>query len=279
MRFVVCLLAVLTFGVAASQQPAPRPAVGAETEKKKPTADPKRTGSKQQSASERPLIIQLLPTAKTREDTDREAQEREEKATDQRISRWSTGTNVLLTVMLVIANGGLWWYTKKSANAAKQSADAATASARAILFLAPKGITHQLVRPANFPPTPDNRTVVYVLHNFGASLGIIETMGVEAKILEDVPSREQLDALERKQVVGAWVVDGKSETRAYNYEIFISDADLARITSGNARFFFFGTVNYSDVFGSAHTTGFAFEFVPPNNFKTVGKPNELNYRA
>jgi len=204
-------------------------------------------------------------------------------------------------VALAISTIGLWWTSlalwetaagqaadmkasivaaQQSAEAAKKSAEVAAASVRAILFVLPRALAETINRPAGILATTENRTFTYSLQNFGKLSATVQTINIEVKARMSIPTRAEVDGVIRSPIVGPMIIPGDGAVRAYAKECFLSDADVTDSKAGKIRLFAYGTLNYSDLLGQMHTTGFAFEWkATGDGFMTVGEPNELNYHT
>ena len=202
-------------------------------------------------------------------------------------------------VVLAISTIGLWWTSlalwetaegqaagmktsiaavQRSAEAAKKSAEVAAASVRAILFVLPRALSETINRPAAIPATTENRTFTYSLQNFGKLSATVQTINIAVKARASIPTRAEVDGVIRSPVVGPMIIPGDGAVRAYAKEFFLSDVDVADSKAEKIRLFAYGTLDYSDLLGQMHTTGFAFEWkATGDGFVTVGEPNELNY--
>jgi len=203
--------------------------------------------------------------------------------------------------VLAISTIGLWWTSlamwetaegqaaaikasigaaQQSAEAAKKSAEVAAASVRAILFVLPRALAATINRPAGILATTENMTFTYSLQNFGKLSATVQTINIEVEPRTSIPTRAEVDGVIRSPVAGPMIIPGDGTVRAYAKEFFLSDADVADSKAGKIRLFAYGTIDYSDLLGQMHTTGFAFEWkATGDGFMAVGEPNELNYHT
>src|SRR5689334_6935285 len=133
MRTLVLIL-LFASQVAQSQQPVPTPVVDAQVKQKEATANQQRAARDKRGTKEQPLVIDIFPAKKTAEDADRETQDRNDKAQNERVARIGIWANIILSILLVVANGALFIYTAKAANAARDAANYAGKSATPLLM-------------------------------------------------------------------------------------------------------------------------------------------------
>lgn len=106
MRALLAVLVLLITGTAAfSQQP----------EQFQPIQQ--QTITEQCGAERAPLVIKLLPTAKTHQEAAQEARDRKQKAKQDRISLLFTGMLTLFTALLFASTVALWRTTAKTTKA------------------------------------------------------------------------------------------------------------------------------------------------------------------
>jgi hypothetical protein len=119
---------VVIFGTAQSQEPAPGPSKGAKGSKSQAAKSKQKATQDQRGTANAPLVVNILPTKKSEAEAAQETKDREDKASDTRFAFWFNFLLVSFNGILAVSTVLLWIVTGRAANAAKKSADIATAA-------------------------------------------------------------------------------------------------------------------------------------------------------
>lgn len=173
-----------------------------------------------------------------------------------------------------------------SADAAKQSADAAALNAgiipkmeRAFVFfdsaesndLGSALISNML----SAIPTPQQSIIkiTYGFKNHGRTPAIVTTVNVEARYFETgSPER-----LERDPLPMPLIVSGEDGPPDGEYGCAITGGEFRKAKAGEGRIFFWARLVYRDVFDTPHETGICAHWDFRESRFVVSKSNELNY--
>lgn len=131
---LVCLVAAPAY----SNQPSPAPSKNSENQKTHPAATEEKSAYNPAGTDKPPLVVKSLEAKKTRERTEQERPERDEKAANERsLIAWTIVLACATIVLALLAGGQIylfWWQlriisesladTKVAADAARKSADA-----------------------------------------------------------------------------------------------------------------------------------------------------------
>jgi hypothetical protein len=233
--------------------------------------------SASQSEARAPLIIEVEPSAR---EVERAAQQ--EAAHGKILGLQPDGWVAIFTLSLTVSTILLWLDTRKSANAALKAAnvaeDALTVLERPFLFLtidSARGAYDPAVLAANGKTQPG---VWYKWHNFGRTPAILRTGRYELTALpiEPVSMFFTEDDKTGETIVGADKSSEPEEVRVYVPGI--TSADQASIQARTLTLYFWGEVEYADVFGYLHTTGFGVCWVDKERFWTSFGGDAFNYR-
>jgi hypothetical protein len=96
-----------------SQKPTPRPLITGKQEDEKATNSNQKTKQNPRGTEEKPFIIKILPTVKSKAEADYETRERYEKSTNEWWLMCSAVWLAIVTTFLAVFTGFLWWFTLK----------------------------------------------------------------------------------------------------------------------------------------------------------------------
>jgi len=162
--------------------------------------------------------------------------------------------------------------TTVAANAARDSANAAIAAERARF--------HVVIEETNFdwvirvvetnysPPIDDDAAIEspagvnYRFRNYGKTPGIIKEISMGMSVAPDDPIDPVytvlLSPIKEHMIAGG---EGQTSQKSYLMYRALSMKEARAIRSNEARLWFFGRIDYDDVFGSKHTHRFYFRSV------------------
>lgn len=287
---VICLASLVsTWSGYAQSQPGPAPTKAGDDKKGQATQDAEKPAAEERGTEKVPLVVNVLPAVKTQAEATQEAQDREEKTTNERLTVRFNYLLVLFNGLLAFFTIGLWWYTRKAAVAATVSANAATVSANAARdsadaaikanapFLHPRASRFNLYPVAAGATMPHLPAIWLNFENIGKTPAILRRMGIRFLLIENdradqlPPPLADIPSVERNLVIAAQGVGGG---RHWEREARISPDDIARLQAeapqpGLLRIYLAGYAVYDDVFGMRHTRRFLLKVRQENNFQAI----------
>ena len=234
--------------------------------------------AEQQGGEQSPLAVKILPSQDAEAKAAKEEQQREEKAIqDKRVADatvWLAG----VTTALAIFTGGLWYATyrlaqdarrtadrqatetQKSIGIAKQSADAAVATAKSYIKS-----ERAFVKISHFPPGiiffSARRSAVQVkVENFGRTPARVTDVVLTFKAYpntSDLPTEPDYTGA-RPVLSQAFLVTGDWFKIPRNTPF--DEADNNEFKNGGQRLVVLGYVDYIDQFGQRHRAGYGREY-------------------
>jgi hypothetical protein len=212
----------------------------------------------------------------------------EEKAADkskqsspvERLWNWTTNDAVafytlvlcFFTGTLAISTIGLYQGTKDAAVSARIAAEHIPRVERAYLFLSIE-LKHKQTANA-IPDTGDIVEVQFAFKNHGKTPAILTKIEAEVRTVTTLPTELRERAIE----MPPGLVIGSGETTPYfpARNLIVPD-DLARIRRRERTILFVGAVEYLDIFGKPHKTGFCLDRDPVGSGFGPSPTTILNY--
>lgn len=254
---VICLLCIAASALAQSGPLALTPAAGAEVKGQESATIPKPTANYRQGTKESPLIVEVLPSKKTDEDTARITKDSEDRAQNERVTRFGVWASVILSFLLVIANGALFVYTRKAANAAKDSADAAKQTALTIRDTAERQLRAYVSVETYVPTDVDKRRMDGKYGLLVKNRGQTPAHKVRSWMAYTVREFPLAGPLTSNMESGSVAILAPAEEQVIiNDWPRVSEEDIAAVVAGSKAAYIFGEVLYEDVFGTARHTRF-----------------------
>ncbi len=175
---------------------------------------------------------------------------------------------MFFTGLLVFFNILLWLSTKKSANAAKKSADVLAASERAVL--------HIIVCESNIRELSEKYFIKYEIRNYGKTPAIVKEIShclTWAKTLPDIPVYTPIKFVLREQMISA--NDSAEGITCESSESFVKSVEA--FNRGESSAWFYGCVAYDDIFGNRHEHRFVWRYdISTKGFRPDYKENKYN---
>jgi hypothetical protein len=159
------------------------------------------------------------------------------------------------TCVLAIGTLFLWDATKKSADAAKASAEHIPRVERTYVFL-----WHELkyrITPNAIPDTGDILEVQFALRNQGKTPAILRQINVDIRVMERYPTDFRQIA---SDMPPGLVLSADETTPFFPRRQLIPPDQWNSIRRRSQVLLFLGVVHYRDVFGEPHETGFCLEW-------------------
>ena len=264
----------------------------------------------QRGTEQIPLVVKVLPSQPSEEQTKKEDAEKHEKSEidrklafeTQRIADY-TDRLALFTVFLfcvAVSQAGLFvwqlFYMRRGMDDAKLAAEAAKAAAEATKLQASAIISAQ--RPYVFLKVQENgikfnlngtfeygtERFKFELRNYGRTPALLLELKEKAVVVAGVTDAPKpLNPMkDRGRLLPAGTIapaNGADRTMAYN---LLGDAEnfqslLNKDAWKNCRLFFCGFVRFRDTFGNNYITGFQMVFSPIHNAWALRGGEEYNY--
>jgi hypothetical protein len=199
------------------------------------------------------------------------------------IAKFLNGYGVALTAVATVAialftwtlwqsNEKMWTVTKVSAEAARNSADAAVAIERARFYIIVDKhnladivalVENSGVNESRSIPGGDNICITYRFRNYGKTPGIIRELIVDSMIAEDPV--DPLAMFTSTKDFPEYMIGTSGWTKVANHSPAVppSASQIRSIGRNATRLWFFGRLYYDDVFGKCHTHRFFFRSKSP----------------
>jgi len=278
LRWVLLSLAFV-IGAVQSQEPAPRLSADGKNEKSHAAQSDKKPKTEKQGTVKNPLVVKTLEGEKTRERTEQERHERDEKAANERsLVIWTivlAGATLALVAVAAFQLGMFWKQlglmregaddTKELATAAQGSAEAAKTQANALMTSARAYVKMSHIPPGlNIEKSDGSFWITEQIKNFGRTPATITDVVLtfrllaKDKMLPKVPEYQEKSERQPRQAF-----------LAREEEFFFSTApeqmsaeDMHNIGIGTHKFYALGYVDYIDHFGGRHRAGYARVYNP-----------------
>lgn len=217
-----------------------------------------------QGTENNPLFVKVVPADKSepkpskKQQTEQHGSENEVRIATATVAlAWITGTLAFFTALLWLANLALVKDSKKSAQAARDSADAMRDANSPYLFPELKGFKIRNNRP----------TAMYVFRNYGNTPAVLNRFQDEPKFTQRLPAEPERTELlmerpERETVIAPNGV-GPEPPITFGFPVGLSLDDFrARYAQDRMRLYMIGRVGFEDLFGRSHIKDFCMEIVP-----------------
>ena len=164
--------------------------------------------------------------------------------------------------------------TEKAANAAKESADALPTIEKAFMF-----VTNLEWKPntdgAKFHAIGDN-IIEAILFNGGKTPAILDKVFMTHTIRKEYPHRAEIGKLANVTPDNTIVKSGDSTFATI--DITLSQDQWTEMVLHKNKLLCYGRIEYTDIFGKNHETGFCWECAnPQGSTLTVSNTKELSY--
>jgi hypothetical protein len=277
--------------------------------KRETTEKPKDQGptNKQEDSAKPPIIVNIAPPEKTKEEIAQQAKESADKAELDRNLVKLTGDLADYTFWLAIATGalvitsaGLLYLgrqqsddmkaslgaAEKSAAAAEKSAkvaeDALTVLERPCVFIDRKislvnGVQETKHFTASNPAVNSHFAVEYFIANHGRTPAIIKNITACLVVISGIPGNRRIVATEQIPSAIA-IVKGvpKGPLMCISAEP-ATESGCDEILSGQKFLFFYGQIMYRDIFSYDYATGFGWRYFPKANIWNPAGGNDYNF--
>lgn len=243
----------------------------------------------ERGTSKTPLFVNVITPEKTVDQINRENEERAEKrAVDKQTINLTEEIKTFTGYLVLIGaiQAGIFFLQLivfgRQARRLRETVESQERSERAILFATK-------IEPAIFPTAAHDKIypggqdapwprIHYSFVNFGRSAAVIKRVRMHLILKETLPSEpDYQDAVSQE---GENVLANGDITHP-NRIVFgrhLTADELIEVRNGLKKFFMFGHVRYTDIYGSLHCYAFCFQFLPERNSVFVtGGPN-YNYR-
>ena len=119
---IAMVSALVSISFAESLPPSAGSMSGPEHVISKPVQSDQTTAQKQHGTEQNPLVISVLPSIKSKAETEFETRERNQKSANERWITWATVWLAIVTTLLAIFTAYLWDATRKLAKSAEETA-------------------------------------------------------------------------------------------------------------------------------------------------------------
>ena len=116
--------------------------------------------------------------------------------------------------------------------------------------------------------------VLFAFKNHGKTHAIVVKIEAEVRTVAKLPKRIREQAIEMPPGLAIGAGDTTEEFRVIN---LVADADYAMLLNGERVVLFVGTIQYRDIFGKLHSTGFCLNWNPVLGGLTPSPTRKLNY--
>ena len=183
------------------------------------------------------------------------------------------GLLVLFTALLFWSTHRMWKATKKAADAAKASAEALPIIEKAFMF-----ITNVEWKPkpdgAKFHAIGDNIMEVSLL-NGGKTPAVLNRTLIAYTLREQYPTQEEVGKLDN--IIPGNTVIRSGESKTGSIDITLTENQWAEMARHRTKLLCYGRVEYTDIFGKSHETGFCWECPNPQGSTfTISDNKDLN---
>lgn len=164
--------------------------------------------------------------------------------------------------------------SKQAADAAKISADAATAANRAYLYF--HGATFYESVPKdkvflNYDKSR-NRYIIFGFKNHGNTLADVTHLECFTRLDKDFPTDDEVNSIKQSGGAINKIVEANTISFPVNHFFFISDSDYLRVKNGQINLYLFGAIWYDDIFKAIHKNTFVLQFmVESKSFAAISK--------
>jgi hypothetical protein len=242
-----------------SQQPSPSDRESRSPQQTQSTA-PQQPAYDQRGTEQVPLIVRIIPTQKTKEESDQEAKDREDKsANDRELIRYSRYLDILTAIIIAVGALQLVVFGYQ-AWALRQTVKTMELTER----------PHMLVSALNFSgiKTPPDQagmvklSIEYKIHNYGRSPAFLKKSSLHfavAEKLSEPPAYPDTKAVRFIVAVNGWYGSvGPNEA-------FVDGFSIRNIFTGDGEFFVWGMLEYSGTIPLVHKSRFAYRMIFDDN--------------
>lgn len=263
------LILVLTSGAAWSQPLSPTPAEVGKPPTERPTRGQHQAQPVQRITIESPVEVKPLNTPKTAEEAKKDAEEREEQASDRRRMVQITGAIAFLAFLQLCALIAHAYFFNKQARALRDTIEVNRTAANAAFVssmpvLSPRLTGGTQLHPLQVQVGDFDSRIHLVFENLGKTPAIIRSLRVDLILNREGdfthPSAYSLTPIEYNPVVGPETDGSGMGVADYRKRLNLSHTEyrelLAEAVGPHRRFDLVGEVVYDDFFGYRHTRWF-----------------------
>jgi len=268
------LLVLVVGGVAYAQSQPPTPTPTPRESSRPPQSKPKSTQHKaaadQRGTEQSPIVVKILPTPKTKEESDQEAKDHQEKSS---ADWWLVRFNGLL--VLVVFLQWIWMvrqekWMRRNVEIAKDTAQAALRNATALehsersyvkISHAPPGLR---IDPPPFSSSMIHHFAVNIeVKNIGNTPAIITDVIFDHKILpmtELLPIPEYPPHQPGEEALNLFLY---KDDPFYRWSMIgVSQENIVSIQNGTKVFYLYGYIDYKDQFRNRYRAGYGRFYLP-----------------
>jgi hypothetical protein len=240
--------------------------------------------SSPRGTDERPFVVKAVPGPKSDDAAQYEKYQARTKPIYDLLDSAATVWIALITFVLAILNFILWLTTRKTAEAALKTAEALPNIERAYIFVTVIVLEDEMLRASKGKSFPPIARITVRIWNGGKTPAILTNLQVDVtEMTSGEPLQADIDKMGNEIAPGIFIKSGEYRDHVVQYPI--TPEEWKQVSRDDAWLVCYGCVEYRDVFGKPHETGFYWETDPLNADLTTKSPNiftmsnntDLNY--
>jgi hypothetical protein len=268
---------------AQSERPSPSTRKEIKPPQKYSPAQQQKPEPDKRGTEQMPFVVKAIPTPKSQAETEQDRKEHKEKTSQGWWIIWLTAVVAVATFLQAIFLFKSFRETRKAANAAKDSADALPMLERAYIFV------NKVRSNTIIMPTPDEyyygasrirlnkNSFEVVIENYGKTPAIVKRIEAVANVFSGaIP---HIVGIQYPNMPEITRIIASQKGHSFNFDFDIEDNQtLEKISSLERKLVCIGCIQYEDIFGNPHETGFCWWYEPdtedfcfydhPNNYRT-----------
>ena len=188
-----------------------------------------------------------------------------------------TGLLAVFTYLLWDSTKKMWKATKDNAEAARKSAESLPRIERAYIFVGDVDFTFN--EENNIMVTDNTQNTITIwLANVGKTPALLTALYAEGRLTKSFPTPKDVKTLPYRTIRNK-LIPADPKWKSFEIRIDVSKGQRDEINRSEVKLICYGRIEYNDIFGAIHQTGFCWEWDPCHNrFKICDCDNEeLNY--
>ena len=168
--------------------------------------------------------------------------------------------------------------TKEAADAARKNAEALPEVERSYLFIYTVEWFREEDRILTENGTDQSTITVWVL-NAGKTPAVLRRLNLDAAIRDSYPTREEIHPIIDNTIPDGKIMRSTNKADAFTAKVRISTEQWGRIEKSQTKLLCYGRIEYKDIFGKDHATGFCYEWSPHEAHRCfyISNNKDLNY--
>jgi hypothetical protein len=262
LKFRNCIAAFAIYfaaiGYVQSQQPSPGENESSRPQQSQAQSTQKQATPDQRGTQQAPLVVKVLPSPKTDEETDQEAKDRNEKsANDRELIRYSRDLDILTAVLIAVGVLQLFVFAYQAMKL-RQTVSTMDATAerqlRAYISITARNVL-------NWNNVGGRIGVQFDIENHGQTPGFEILYDYSMLILKSpLPTDFVWPPTDKRYDQNNSLFPGTKVPVQIFLDRDLTAPERGAIEEGESRFHTRGTMSYRDAFGETRTTKFSFSF-------------------